>query len=227
MEKNKINHIGVILDGNRRYAKSANLPSFQGHEKGAEKLTQFLKWCREEKIREVTIYALSTENLNRSREELSALFSLFQRFFKKFKKSKEIHENKIRIKFIGNLSLIPSEIKKLAEDIEEETKNYNDYLINFCFAYGGRDELVYSFNKLLKENRKIVTEQDITNSLMLKNSPDLIIRTGGKTRTSNFLIWQSIYSEWFFLSKMWPEIEKQDLQECIAKYKNIERNFGK
>lgn len=222
-----IEHIGVIVDGNRRFAKVKGVPTYQGHEAGAEKLEEFLKWAQDLEIKEVTAYVLSTENLERDKKELEYLFRLFKKFFKKIQKDKQIHEKKVKIRFIGDLSLVPGDIRELVEQIEVETKGYNNYRINFCFAYGGRSELTFAFNKLLRENKKQVTEQDITNSLLLSSEPDFIIRTGGKTRTSNFLPWQSVYSEWFFLDKMWPEITKQDLENCIIQFRNIQRNFGK
>ena len=124
------------------------------------------------------------------------------------------------------MSLVPADIKKLAGELEAETKEYNNYLVNFCFAYGGRTELVSAFNKL-KAKEGPITEQDITDSLWLSSEPDFIIRTGGKSRTSNFLPWQSVYSEWIFIDKMWPAVTKQDLIDCMEKFRIIQRNFGK
>jgi len=230
-----INHIGVIIDGNRRYAKARGMPTFMGHEKGAEKVEAFLKWVKELGIKETTIYTLSTENLKRDKTELEHLFRIFKQFFKKFSNSKEIHKDKIKIRFIGDLSLAPKEIGELAKDIEQKTKDYNNYRVNFCFCYGGRLELINAFNKVMKEKmenknkdkKQEITEESITNSLWVSSEPDFIIRTGGKSRTSNFLPWQSVYSEWFFLDKMWPEIEKQDLIDCMNRFNNVQRNFGK
>jgi undecaprenyl diphosphate synthase/tritrans,polycis-undecaprenyl-diphosphate synthase [geranylgeranyl-diphosphate specific] len=226
-EIKNLKHIAVIIDGNRRYAKSKLLPTFLGHEKGAEKVKEFLRWCRELNIKEATIYALSTENLKRDSEELSHLFRIFKKFFKDVKESKEIKEKSIKIRFIGDLSLVPKDIKELALELEKETKSNQEYTVNFCFAYGGRLELTQTFNKLLKSGKKEITEQDITNNLWLSSEPELIIRTGGKSRTSNFLPWQTVYSEWMFLDKMWPEIEKQDILDCLGKFAQIQRNFGK
>jgi len=230
----QIDHIAIILDGNRRFAKAQNKKPWQGHTAGADKVEEFLNWCKELGIKETTPYMLSTENLNRNPEELKHLFNLFRKFFKKFKDSKEIHENKVKIKFIGDLSLIPSDIKQLAEQIQENTKDYDNYKLNFCFAYGGRLEIVNAFNKLSEEkaknnkgNQSDITEQDITNALWLKSEPQFIIRTGGHNRTSNFLPWQSVYSEWIFLDKLWPEFTKQDLIQCIEKFNSTQRNFGK
>src|SRR3989344_5132362 len=145
MENLHPEHIGIILDGNRRFAKIKGLLTGQGHIAGAEKVEEFLKWCRELNIKEVSVYALSTENLKRSEEELKHLFSIFKKFFNKIKKRNEVHREKIKIRFIGDLNLVPKEIRELAEEIENETKNYNNYKVNFCFAYGGRLELVKAF----------------------------------------------------------------------------------
>ena len=223
----ELKHIAVILDGNRRYAKAKNMHSSKGHEAGAEKVEDFLKWSRDLGIKEVTLYTLSIENLNRSKEELDYLFKLFKRWFKKFLDSKEVHENKVKIRFIGDLSLVPIEIKELALEIEEKTKDYDNYGVNFCFAYGGRQELINAVNKLIKSGIKEVKEEDLRNSLWLSNEPQLIIRPGGKIRTSNFLPWQSVYSEWMFIEKMWPDFNKEDLTLCVEKFNDIQRNFGK
>ena len=224
----QISHIAVILDGNRRFAKAKGFPSHKGHEYGAKNVDKLLDWCKELSIKEITLYCLSTENLKRNKIELNFLFNLFKDWFKRIKKDKKIHEDKVKIRFIGDLSLIPKDIKKLALEIEEDTKNYDNYIVNFCFSYGGRLELIHAFNKLKnKKENKEITEQDITDSLWISSEPDLIIRTGEHKRTSNFLPWQSIYSEWFFINKMWPEFTKQDLIEILEEFKKRQRNFGK
>jgi len=224
--ENNIKHIAVIIDGNRRYAQSRGLQTFKGHEAGADKIEEFLDWCEEAGIKEITIYALSTENLKREKQELDYLFKLFKKFFKKIKEDKKIHEKKIGIRFIGDLSLVHEDIRELAQELEKDTKDYNNHRINFCFAYGGRLELINAFNRLKGKKGKI-TEQDITNALWLSSEPDLIIRTGGKIRTSNFLPWQSVYSEWMFFDKMWPEFTKEDFNKAISNFSLIRRNFGK
>jgi undecaprenyl diphosphate synthase/tritrans,polycis-undecaprenyl-diphosphate synthase [geranylgeranyl-diphosphate specific] len=154
------------------------------------------------------------------------LFKLFKEWFKKFKKDKRISENKIKLRFIGDLSLVPEDVSKLAREIEQDTKGYNNYIINFCFAYGGRLEILNAFNKLKNKKEKI-TEEDITGALWLKDEPDMVIRTGGMKRTSNFLPWQSVYSELIFTNKLWPEFTKQDLIDCIKEFETRKRNFGK
>lgn len=227
MEDIQLKHVGIVVDGNRRFAKDLGKKPWEGHRAGADKVEEFLGWCQELEIKEATIYALSTENLKREPKELKELFDLFKKWFEKFRKSKEVKEKGIKIRFMGDLSLVPKNVKELAEKIESETKNNNNYKVNFCFAYGGRSELLHAINKLLKEGKKQVTEQDVTNALWLSSEPDLIIRTGGKIRTSNFLPWQSVYSEWIFLEKLWPAITKEDLIECIEKFKATQRNFGR
>ncbi|MBM3247735.1 di-trans,poly-cis-decaprenylcistransferase [Candidatus Pacearchaeota archaeon] len=224
-ENNYPKHIAVILDGNRRFAKAKNLQVYKGHEAGADKFEEFLKWANELEINEVTAYVLSNENLKREKAELDFLFSIFKRWFSKFEK--EAEKNKIKIHFAGNLDLVPKDVKELAEKIQYKTQDYKEKRINFCFAYGGRQELVNAFNQLAKKGKKSITEQDIQKELWLESEPDLVIRTGNAIRTSNFLPWQTIYSEWFFLKKMWPEFEKKDLIKIIADFKKRKRNFGK
>lgn len=219
MEFRKLKHLAIIVDGNRRFAKNKGLPAWKGHEYGAEIVDKLFDWCKELDIKEVTLYILSTENLKRDAVELNFLFRLFKNWFKRFEK------DKVRIRFIGDLSLVPQDIQELTNEIEKDTKNYDNFKINFCFAYGGRLELVNAFNKL--RNKEKITEEDITNALWLSSEPDLIIRTGNVIRTSNFLPWQAIYSEWIFLDKMWPEFTREDLIACIEEFENRKRNLGK
>jgi len=226
MSKNKLKHLAIILDGNRRFAKVRGLPPWKGHEYGAEKVEKLLGWCKEFGIKELTLYTLSTENLKRTKKELNFLFRLFEKWFKKFRKDEKIKKNKVRIKFVGDLNLVPKHIRELAKEIEKDTEKYDNYKLNFCFAYGGRLELLEAFNKLKKKKGKI-KEQDIKKALWLSSEPDLIIRTGNRIRTSNFLPWQSVYSEWLFLKKMWPEFTKQDLKKAIKEFEKRQRNFGK
>jgi len=225
MNNQEVKHIAIILDGNRRYAKLKNQETYKGHEAGAERLEDFLKWADELKIKEITAYILSTENLNREKKELDFLFSIFKRWFKKF--DKEAEKNKIKINFAGNLELVPKDVKELALRIQRKTSEYKNKTINFCFAYGGKQELINAFNNLTKKGRKNIEEKDIQEELWIKNEPDIVIRTGDAIRTSNFLPWQTAYSEWFFLKKMWPEFEKQDLVNILKEFKLRKRNFGK
>ena len=171
---------------------------------------------------------MSSENIkNRPKKELEFLFKLFKESFKEIDNNK-LMENKIKIQFIGDLELLPDDLADLCFKLEEKTKKNNKFKINFAIAYGGRQELIKAVRKIIEEgiNFEEINEEVIEEYLYLKDEPDLIIRTGGEKRTSNFLVWQSIYSEWFFLDKMWPEFEKEDLIKCIEEFKTRKRKFG-
>jgi len=226
MEENQLRHLGIILDGNRRFAKRLMLEPWKGHELGAEKIEKLLDWCREAGIREITLYCFSLENFNRPKTEFDFLMKIFKKEFSKLKKDKRIHDNKIKIRFAGKLELFDSEMQKLADELEEMSKDYNEYIINFAMGYGGRQEIIEAVKKLIK-NRKEINEENLQKNLWLSDDIDLVIRTGGERRTSNFLPWQATYAEWIFLDKLWPEFEKQDLISCIEEFKSRKRRFGK
>jgi len=219
-------HVAIILDGNRRFAKKNAWKPWKGHESGAETVENLLDWCKELDIKELTLYALSIENLKREKEELDHLLDILKKEFIKFKEDPRIEENKVKIRVIGDISLLPKDIQEICEEIQEKTKNNNNYTINFCIAYGGRQELMQAIKKLKQENKEI-NEENIKNALWLSSEPEIIIRTGKRLRTSNFLPWQASYSEWFFLDKLWPEFTKKDLENCIEQFKQRQRNFGK
>ena len=219
-------HIGIIIDGNRRFAKHLMKQPWKGHEYGAKKVEKLIGWCVELNIKEITIYGLSLENFNRPKKEFNYLMNLFKKELKKVKKDKRIHENKIGIRFIGKTSLLNKKLQILMREIEEKTKNYKKYIINFAIAYGGRQEIIEAIKRLLK-SKKPVTEKNFEKNLLLQTQPDLIIRTGGEKRTSNFLPWQSVYSEWIFLDKTWPEFTKKDLEKSIKELKKRERRHGR
>lgn len=219
-------HIAIVLDGNRRFAKKLMMEPWRGHELGAEKTEKLFDWCNELGIKEMTLYCFSLENFNRPKKEFDFLMKIFKKEFSKLKKDKRIHENKIKLRFIGKTELFDEDIQKLVSDLEEMTKDYNDYTINFAFAYGGKQEILDAVKKLV-ENKEEINEENLRKNLWLESEPDLIIRTGGERRTSNFLPWQSTYSEWIFLDKTWPEFEKQDLINCIGEFNERERRFGK
>lgn len=227
--EHQINHLGIILDGNRRFAKRLMLEPWKGHEYGREKVEALLEWLKEANIKEVSLYCLSIENINnRPKNELDYLMKLFRDSFREMDR-KKLEENKIRIKFAGNLSLLPLDVQAQCLKLEEETKNNNKFTVNFCMAYGGRQEIIEAVKRILKNkiDPEKFTEKDFESSLYLSSQPDLIIRTGGEKRTSNFLPFQAAYSEWLFLDKFWPEFTKEDLQAAIQEYSNRKRNFGK
>lgn len=219
-------HLGIVLDGNRRFAKRLMKQPWKGHEFGTEKARKIFDWAKELGIKEITFYAFSIENFNRPKKEFDYLMNLFKKEADRTKKDKKIHENKIKIKFIGARELLDKKLQQKMKELEELTKNYSDYVFNFAIAYGGRQEIIAAVKKLIANNEE-VNEENFQKALWLQSEPDLIIRTGGEKRTSNFLPWQSTYSEWIFLDKMWPEFEKQDLIECIEEFNNRKRRFGK
>jgi len=233
MSKNVPNHIGVILDGNRRFAKKLMLKPWKGHQWGKEKVEKLLDWSVELGVKELTLYAFSLQNFNRPKEEFNYLMDMFKGAFSDLASGKK-DINSLKVSFVGRRHLFSDEIQSLMSDLEESTKNNIPYKLNIAMAYGGREEIVDAVKSLVDDvkNQKIssdveVDEELISNYLMLNSEPDMIIRTGGDHRTSNFLAWQSIYSEWFFVDKTWPEFEKEDYVKCIDEFVSRERRFGK
>ncbi len=218
-------HIAMIMDGNRRWAVEQGMSKLKGHMKGAEKLKEVLNWCKEVKVRALTLYTMSTENFKRPQEELDELFRLFRKHFKELLESKEVKENKVKIRFLGKLSLLPEDVQELMVKVTEQTKDYDGYDLNFCIGYGGRQEILNAVNKAVKDGNE-VTEESFSKLLYLKDSPDLVIRTGGALRTSNFLPWQSAYSEWFFPKEYWPALTKELFLGILEQFKARKRNFG-
>ncbi|MBW2967899.1 di-trans,poly-cis-decaprenylcistransferase [Candidatus Woesearchaeota archaeon] len=233
MDKNPMpKHIGIILDGNRRFARRLMLQPWKGHEWGAKKVGKLLEWCNEIGVKELTLYSFSMQNFKRPKEEFDYLMRIFREFINDKEYRKRIHDNRIRIRFLGRIHLFPDDIHRMMLDLEEETKDYAGHQVNFAMAYGGREEIVDAVKSI---GRKLeagdITSEEISEELVAANlysdhCPDFIIRTGGDHRTSNFLCWQSNYSEWFFLEKRWPEFEKEDLLACIEQYVSRERRFG-
>lgn len=220
-------HIACVLDGNRRYAKKLGIPTFKGHEKGFNKIKDLLKWCIELGVKEVTLYCFSTENFKRNKKEVDYLFNLFRKKIGDFKKDKAIHDNKVKVSFIGRLNMFPEDMQKAMKEVMEATKGYGSYKLNLALAYGGRSEIVDAVKKIISKNIKDVDEDVIAENLYLPNDVDIFIRPGGEKRISNFLLWQSSYSELFFIDKLWPEFTKEDLTAIIDEFKRRERRFGK
>ncbi len=226
-------HVGIIIDGNRRFAKKLMLKPWKGHEYGADKVEKLLDWCREYGIQEITIYAFSWENLNRPKQEFDYLMKVFSEAFDKLMKDKRLQEEEIKVNFIGRISRFPTEIYQKMLQLMEMTKNNSKYIVNFAMAYGGRTEVVDATRKIAEQIKQgkldveQINEEVFEKNLYMKDEPDLIIRTGGDRRTSNFLIWQGSYAEWVFLEKTWPEFEKEDLKLAIEDYSSRERRFGK
>ncbi|MEM0465843.1 MAG: polyprenyl diphosphate synthase [Candidatus Pacearchaeota archaeon] len=230
MELNIPKHVAIILDGNRRFAKRLMLEPWKGHEYGAKKVDKLIKFATNKLgIKELTFYCLSIENINsRPKKELEYLYKLFKKEFTKLNR-KELEEQGIKVKFIGNLNLLPKDLKEQCKKLENETKKNKRFLINFALAYGGRQEIIEAVKKIIKNKLEPddINEKNFEKNLYIKDEPDLIIRTGGEKRTSNFLPWQSVYSELIFIDKTWPEFERQDFINCIEEFKKRKRNFGK
>lgn len=223
---NEIQHLAIILDGNRRFAKRLLLEPWRGHEMGAEKIEKLFDWTSEIGIKQVTLYCFSIENFNRPEKEKNFLMNLFKKEFRKYLGSEKLKENGIKIRFIGERERFDSELQELMKKVESETQKNSKFIFNFCMAYGGRQEIVEAMKKLVENNEEI-NEENLKKNLWLSSEPELIIRTGGEKRTSNFLTFQSAYSEWIFLDKTWPEFEKEDLISCVNDFRNRERRFGK
>ncbi len=225
-------HIAVIVDGNRRFAKKHNLSQSKGHEVGFENLQRIIKSSKELDIAEFTAYALSVQNLERTPKELEALFLIFERAMRKILDEEKNHE-KTRVRFIGNRTLLPKKLQELMDEIETKTKANQAFTLNIALAYGGREEITSAVRQIAKEVKsgKIepdkITQKTIAEHLWLQSEPDLIIRTGGDIRTSNYLPWQSVYSEWFFIDKLWPEFTSQDLKAILEEFSIRQRRFGK
>ena len=226
MVEKQVKHLAIILDGNRRFAKRLLLEPWRGHELGAEKIEKLFDWCAELEIKQVSLYCFSMENFDRPEKEKNFLMNLFKKEFRKYLGSEKIRENGIRIKFMGERQMFDEELQELMGKIEEETGENNKFLFNFCMAYGGRQEIVQACRNIV-ENKEEVSEENLRKNLWLEDEPELIIRTGGEIRTSNFLMFQSAYSEWIFLDKTWPEFDKSDLISCLEEFRNRERRFGK
>lgn len=226
-----IKHIALILDGNRRWAKNKKLPTFSGHKAGSETLEKVAIEAEKLGLKYMSIYVFSTENWKRSKEEVSYLMDLFKSHFKHLSKSKN---HNIKIKFFSSKETLDDEYIKMIEQVEEATKNNTGMQLNICFNYGGRLEIVEATKKMIKEvqsgklNVEDINEELFSNYLYSANvpDPDIVIRTSGEMRLSNFLTWQSTYSEWFFIKKYWPDFTIEDLKEIMEEFNKRNRRFG-
>ena len=227
-------HIAIILDGNRRYAKKLGLKPWKGHEFGLRKLEDLFRWCIELGIKQLTLYCFSTENFNRDKKEVNYLFGLFWKEFDKINHKKWEFKDKVKVNVIGRIWMFSQKMQKIMNDAMQKTKTNKKLAVNFALAYGGKQEIVDSVKqiaKLASEGRlkpKDIDEKTISRYIYMADEPEIVIRPGGEERTSNFLVWQSTYSEWIFLKdKLWPEFTKKDLENCIEEYNRRERRFGK
>lgn len=228
MPEKKLKHLGIILDGNRRWAKSNGLPTLEGHRRGYEKIKKVGEWCLEEGIDILTVYAFSTENWNRSKEEVDYLMALLK---DGLTKEAEYFKNKnIRVKIIGRIADLSLDLREAVKNIEEKTKNCDKGLLNIAISYGGRVEITEAVKKIVEEKIPVeqITEDTISSRIYTAGLPDadLIIRTSGEQRLSGFLTWQSYYSELYFTPVPWPAFSKEDLKEAIDWFMKRGRRFG-
>jgi undecaprenyl diphosphate synthase len=219
-------HIAIIMDGNGRWAKARLMPRSFGHQQGFKRMMDLLEHAYDIGVESVTVYALSTENLNRPQEELNGLFNLVRNHF--LTEIKRICAKGARMHIIGELSMLPQDIQDIVHQAEAETACYEGRHINVALAYGSRAEIVHAVNALIAEGKPI-TEENISKALYTGDQPepDLIIRTGKEKRLSNFLLYQGAYSELYFSDKMFPEFSDEDLDEAVAEYARRTRRFGK
>jgi len=228
------NHVAIIMDGNRRYAQDLGLDPVQGHVLGREKLYEFLNWCIELKIKIVTVYAFSTENFSRSSREVQALMNLFEKSIEKELSEGRIHKNRVRVRIIGRKDLLSESLRRKVEEIENVTKDYDNYFLNLAIAYGGREEILKAIREIANEAKEGKLNPDFIDEAIVRKhlytsdlpDPDLILRTSGEERISNFLLWQIAYSELYFADVYWPSLTKIDFLRAILSYQRRSRRFG-
>ena len=228
-------HVAIVMDGNRRFALSSGLRNEQGHRMGKEKVRQVMRWCRDIGIKYLTVYALSLENLRtRSPDELGTLFDLYESGFLELCDDREIHRDRVRCKAVGQIRLLPGRVISAIDAAEKATKDYDDLVFTVCLAYGARQELVDAIKGILSDHRdgKIDLEsvsEDLVSQYLYTNDipdPDLVIRTSGEERVSNFLLWQMAYAELFFMDVHWPAFRRRDFLRAVRTYQGRQRRYG-
>jgi tritrans,polycis-undecaprenyl-diphosphate synthase [geranylgeranyl-diphosphate specific] len=232
----KLEHIAIIMDGNRRWATEKEQNPWLGHKKGADTVENLLDWCEQLGVKFVTLYTFSVENFSRNPEEIKEIMKIAETRFRKLLTDERIHRNKVHVRVIGQVNLLPENLQKLISDVETATANYNNQFLNFAFAYGGRAEILNA-TKTIAEKVKIgeikideidekTFEKYLYTAHMPNQEPDLIVRTSGEERLSGFLLWQSAYSELAFLDVYWPDFRLIDLLRAMRTFQIRKRRFG-
>lgn len=232
VKETDLKHIAIIMDGNRRWAKEKNLPSAFGHKKGVDSLKTTMRACDDFGIKYLTVYAFSTENWNRKKEEVDFLMNLLGETIKN--ELKEMHENGVVINFIGDLTKLSPKLQGILSHAVDVTKNNTGVHLQIAFNYGSRDEIVHAVKNISQKVKsgelklEDISEETISKNLYTKEipDPDLLIRTGGEMRVSNYLLWQIAYSEFLVIKKYWPEFDKQTLAEAVIEFKQRQRRYG-
>ena len=231
-QENLPKHIAIIMDGNRRWARNKGLPVALGHKEGAKTLEKIVRYAKNIGIKYITVYAFSTENWKRSEEEVSTLMNLMMNYLESY--SKRADSENIKVQILGNRQGLSDKMNDLIEKCMERTKDNTGITFNIALNYGGRDEILGAVKNIAEkiQNNEIkiedITEQTISDNLYTKGQPDpdLLIRTSGEIRLSNFLPWQLVYSEFVFVDKNWPDFSEKDLDEAIEEYQKRNRKFG-
>lgn len=222
-------HIGIIMDGNRRWAKERGLPSLEGHHQGYEKLKEIAKLCFKRGVKVLTVFAFSTENWDRSKEEVSYLMALLKMAVKEA--LNEFHKDNIRMKISGRINQLSEDLQEAITETVEKTRNNTKGILNLALNYGGRPEIIDAIKEIIDKNipAQKIDEKIIKENLYMSDLPDpeLIIRTSGEKRLSGFLLWESAYSELYFTKKYWPDFNEKDLDDALQEYDRRERRFGK
>ena len=218
-------HIAIIMDGNGRWAKKRGLPRTAGHSAGAEQFRTVATYCKDICIEYLTVYAFSTENWRRPQEEVDTIMSLLDKYLREA--IERMERDKVKMKFFGDTSVLSPKLRELIDHTAEISKRFDGCQVNVCVNYGGRDEIVRAAKALVEKGGEI-TEQSLNGEMYSAGipDPDLIIRPGGEKRVSNFLLWQSAYSELYFTETLWPDFGKAELNRAIAEYQNRDRRYG-
>ena len=229
VKETNLQHIAIIMDGNRRWAKEKNLPSAMGHKKGVDALKSTLRACKDFGIKYLTVYAFSTENWNRKKEEVDFLMELLA--ITLTNELAEMHSEGVVISFIGDIKKLSPKLQKILNNSVETTKNNTGVHLQIAFNYGARDEIVHAVKSIVEQGIKPenITEELISQNLYTKGipDPDLLIRTGGEKRISNYLLWQIAYSEILVTKQYWPEFDKNSLADAVEEFHSRQRRFGK
>jgi len=230
MKDNVPSHIAIIMDGNRRWARMHNLPDIKGHEKGTEALEKIVEAAEKMGVETITVYALSTENIKeRAKREVLGLFNLMRKGY--HNKLKKMMDKGVKVSVIGETKGLPDTLKKIIEEIKKTYIKNESIKLNIALNYGGKAELIEAIKDIIKEGVDVnrINDDEIAKHLYTngQNDPDLVIRTGGKVRLSNFLLWQTAYSELYFTKVLWPDFGPDDLKRAIEWYQSQKRNFGK
>lgn len=220
------NHIAFIMDGNGRWAKARLMPRKFGHKHGVEAMQRVIRACKDLGVKEISIYAFSTENWSRPKDEVDELFRLVKQFADE-ELPKYAQEN-YKVRFMGAINKLPQDVLKSLQKISDAVKDNSGTVINIGLNYGGRDEIVRAVNKLIASGKSVVQEEDINNNLDTfgLTDPDVIVRSAGEKRLSNFMLWQSAYSEYIYIDDYWPDFDKSTVEKIIKEYANRERKYG-